>query len=591
MTFQRRGLGRAVLVMTILLGASAVSQAQQTPAGLPDFPGLPLPEAPKSPEAPPAPLPAVTPVMPTPAPAPAAPIMPAPAAPIMPAMAPDHAAAGQPAPFPAPAADSPVKDIVLESGDGQTPSNPTGRQEPGVSMEWIYPAIVRLGQPMTCTIMVKCISINRLHHVTVRTRIPASVTVKGTEPPAVNEGELLTWDLGSMEPGQEKRLDINMTPTVKGALPCQAYVTFTGTSTARIEVREPKLEIKASCPKQALKGDVAIVALTVSNPGDARTDHVKVRVDLSEGLKYGNGKNTEILLESLGANESRTFLLQCMAEAAGTQFCSAIATAECNLEAKCSTGLEILTPGIDVVVTGPKMRYLDRNATFVFKVTNPGSATASHVTLNNQVPVGFKVVGASGGAFHDFATRTVVWFIGNLEPGQSKEVSLELLAINPGEYKNLTTVTAARGLHAEAEVATRVEGLPGLLMEVVDVQDPIELGKEESYEIRLTNTGTKTESNLQVTCTIPDQMEFRGAKSSINSPFHVEGRKVVFDALPKLAPRADVIYRVNVLCRQAGDVRFQAQVTGDNLSSPVIREESTRVFGDEGETSSVSGQK
>src|SRR5262249_13593246 len=41
-----------------------------------------------------------------------------------------------------------VKDLVVEATEGQTASNPTGRQEPGISLEWLYPASVRLGQPL-----------------------------------------------------------------------------------------------------------------------------------------------------------------------------------------------------------------------------------------------------------------------------------------------------------------------------------------------------------------------------------------------------------------------------------------------------------
>jgi uncharacterized repeat protein (TIGR01451 family) len=110
------------------------------------------------------------------------------------------------------------------------------------------------------------------------------------------------------------------------------------------------------------------------------------------------------------------------------------------------------------------------------------------------------------------------------------------------------------------------------------------VGKETSYEIRITNTGTRTETNLQLTCTIPDRMEFLGARNTTNSPFKMEGRELVFTPLPRLAPRADVIYRVRVRCTEQGDLRFQARVRADGLETPVLREESTRVYGDERET-------
>jgi hypothetical protein len=475
-----------------------------------------------------------------------------------------------------------IKDIILES-EGPTQGNPTGRQEPGVSLQWICPPTARLNQPVLCTIIIKSLSANRLHQVVVRNRIPAGVVVKGTEPRAVTEGDVLVWRLGSLEPRQEKRLDLSLVPTTRGSLACNAFVTFTGTSTAKVDVREPKLILAAAAPKKVTAGDPATIVLTVSNPGDAPAERVKVRATLTDGLENASGKTVEFNLDNLGPNEGRTVLVQCAARGSGPQVCSAVATAEPGLSAKDSAGIEVLVPRVSVAASGPAMRYLDRHAVYTFKVTNPGTATANHVTVTDVVPAGFKVVSANEGGRHDFASRSVVWFLGDLGPGASKDVSLDLVAINPGEYRNRVTVTAARGLRTEGEVVTRLEGLPGLLMELVDVEDPVEVGRDDSYEIRVTNTGTKTETNLQLTCTVPEKMQFKAAKGPFGCPYQVQGREVVFAPLPRLAPRADVIYRVSVHCVAPGDLRFQAKVRADGLERPVLREESTRVYGDERE--------
>src|SRR5205807_6078556 len=134
------------------------------------------------------------------------------------------------------------------------------------------------------------------------------------------------------------------------------------------------------------------------------------------------------------------------------------------------------------------------------------------------------------------------WFIGDLTPGQSREVTMEVVAINTGLHRHQATVVATRGLKNETEVATRIEGLSALLMELVDLDDPVEVGADTGYEIRITNTGSKTETNLQLICTVPDRMEFRGAAGAANCKFRLEGKDVIFEPLPKLAPRADAIY-------------------------------------------------
>jgi uncharacterized repeat protein (TIGR01451 family) len=491
-------------------------------------------------------------------------------------------------PFEAPAAQGAAApggpafpDANSPEAGGQSSDNPTGRQEPAVSLEWIGPASAKLGQPVTYQIIVKNISALPVQQVVVRNKIPAGITVQATEPRAFNEANTLVWDLGTLQPRQEKRLDIQLLPEAKGDMACQAMVSFTGASTARIRICEPKLTMKATGPDKVLLNDTATVTLTVNNPGDGAADHVKIQAKLSDGLEHVRGKTVEYDLGNLGAGESRSVQLVCATKQGGPQNVDAVATAEGNLRAQDTASLEVILPRLDLVVQGPKLRYLDRHAVYVFKVSNPGSAPANNVTITDQLPDGFKFMSASDGGRHDFATRSVSWYIGDLTPGQSREVTMETIAINTGNHKHLANVTAARGLKTETDITTRVEGLPALLMELVDLDDPVEVGADTAYEIRVTNTGSKTETNLQLICTVPDKMEFRGAKGAADCKFHVNGKEVVFEPLPRLAPRADAIYRVNVRGIAPGDLRFRASITADGLTQPVLKEESTKVYGDD----------
>ena len=372
-----------------------------------------------------------------------------------------------------------------------------------------------------------------------------------------------------------------MLPSVRGDLACQALVSFTGLSTARIRVREPRLLVKATAPEKVLMGDMATITLTVSNPGDGPADHVKIRATLSEGLEHAHSKTFEFDLGNLGAAESRSVQLVCGTKMAGLQTCDAVATAEGNLHVLETARVEVILPRLDIVASGPKLRYLDRHATYTFKVSNPGSAPASNVIVSDVIPEGFKFLSASNGGRHDAGTRTVSWFIGDLTSGQSREVSAEVVAVGTGLQKHLASVVAARGLKSETDVQTRVEGLSALLMELADLDDPVEVGADTAYEIRVTNTGSKTETNLQLICTIPDKMEFRGARGAADGRFRVLEKEIVFESLPKLAPKADAVYRVNVRGTAPGDLRFRARITADGLTEPVMREESTKVYGDE----------
>ena len=115
----------------------------------------------------------------------------------------------------------------------------------------------------------------------VHNPLPAGVTVRSTEPKAAKENNTLIWELGTLGPLQEKRLEMVLVPESRGDLStARPLVTVTGSTTARILVREPKLTLKASGPERTLLGDKADVNLTISNPGDGAAEHIKIKVTL-----------------------------------------------------------------------------------------------------------------------------------------------------------------------------------------------------------------------------------------------------------------------------------------------------------------------
>jgi uncharacterized repeat protein (TIGR01451 family) len=471
-----------------------------------------------------------------------------------------------------------------------TADNPGGRQEPSVSIEWQGPAAAKVGQPADYSLLVRNTSNIPVHDVVLRVRIPAGLVVQGTEPKAGMENNVLVWEIGALVAKQEKTVTMKMQPASKGDLMPQAKISFSGSSVLRVRVREPKLVLKTTAPEKVLVGDQVAFTLTVTNPGDGTADQVKIQALLSEGLEHSRGSKIDFDVGSLGAGESRSVQLLCGARNGGAQKCEGMATSEGGaLKSGDTVSVTVIKPHLDIAIEGPGLRYLERKALYSIKVTNPGDAPATNVTVAHVVPAGFKVLAASDGGRHDYSTRTVSWFLGEVAPAQTREVKLEVQAINPGDHKHHAVVTGGRGLRAEAEKMTKVEGLSALLVEMVDTEDPIEVGAETSYEIRITNTGSKTENDIKLIATIPDKMEFKTATGPVR--FHAEGKTIVFESLEKLAPRADAIFRVTTKGTQPGIVKFGIRVNSANLIEGVVKEESTRIYSDAPESGgSVPGR-
>jgi uncharacterized repeat protein (TIGR01451 family) len=343
-------------------------------------------------------------------------------------------------------------------------------------------------------------------------------------------------------------------------------------------VREPKLEVAVKIPEKATVGDPVTVVAAVTNPGDHAADGVKVAVALAAGLEGPHGAKELIEVGTLPAGETRQVKVPCVARTAGAHKCDVTAEGDTGLKAVGAATVTVIQPKLDLEVSGPKLRYLDRKAIYTVKVTNPGDAPATEVVVSEVVPAGFKFVGADAGGRYDAATKSVHWAVGQVAPGGSKELRCELVASGTGDFTHAVAAVAERGVKAEKSIATKVEGLSALGMEVADSDDPVEVGSDTTYEIRVTNTGSKDETDVKVVCTIPPQMKFKAADGP--GRFEMSGAEVVFDPLKRLPAHGDVIYKVTCTAKTKGDARFKATLTAGGLTEPVIRQESTRVYSD-----------
>jgi uncharacterized repeat protein (TIGR01451 family) len=458
------------------------------------------------------------------------------------------------------------------------------RQEPAVSLEWVGPATAKVSQPNSYNLVVRNVCSIPVQQVLVRVRIPAGLSCTDTEPKAIAESNVLVWELGALQPKEEKVLQIKVLAEQKGDVAPQAWVTFTGSSVMHIKVREPKLVLKVEGPAKTLLGETAAFQLSVTNPGDGSADQVKIHALLTEGLECPRGNKIDFDIGNLAAGETRNVTVMCMTKQGGTQKCDVSAEAEGGLHAKDCGQVSVTMPKLELQLAGPGLRYLGRKALYTLKVSNPGDASATNVTITDLVPDGFKVLAASDGGRHDFSVHTVSWFLGEVKPGETHEVKLEVQAVNPGEFKQKASAVGAHNLAAESELGTRIEGLSALMLEMVDTDDPIEVNSETSYEVRITNTGSKVETDIKLVATVPDKMEFKSATGPAR--FHEEGKTIIFEPLEKLAPKADAIFRINVKALDQGTVRFKIQMTSTNLTEPVIKMEATRIYSDAPETKS-----
>ena len=122
----------------------------------------------------------------------------------------------------------------------------------------------------------------------------------------------------------------------------------------------------------------------------------------------------------------------------------------------------------------------------------------------------------------------------------------------------------------------QVDGVPAVNFEVVNLDNPAEVGKEVTYEIRVINQGTCPLTNVRVAVAFSSGLTV----TSVTGPakYQTAGQTVTFEPVPRLGVKADLVVHVKAKGGAAGDQRCKVQLTCDQLKQPIVKEESTVFF-------------
>ena len=451
-------------------------------------------------------------------------------------------------------------------------------QQPSVSLEWAGPPVVKINQANEYFLVVRNTCGQPLQKVAVQVKVPESVSVQRTVPAAKMVDGIHLFEIGTLPSKGAQTIQFQLKQSTKGELNCQAWVTFTGTSAMKALVKEPKLAVNIKAPEKVTLGDKFTVEYTVENVGDFAADDVRLKLDRIPA--------NESQPQALKPGESRRLSAEFLATEPANVSYEALATASEGLTASAKTTVQVMVPKLEVSVSGPSEVMIGRKAVYLVKVRNCGDVPLTGVIARESLPAGFRVLGTETGP------DGLQWAVGDLAVGAVKEFKFEGTPTQPGSLAFHATAEGSRGTKAMKSIQTTVDGIAALRMEMLDTVDPVEKGGETTYEIRVVNTGSKADANIVIGCELPPNFVLVNANGPTKATERVgpvydgkskdtaDRRTIQFDPIAELAPKTEAVFKIKVKAVGTGDARFKASMTSKHLTSPVTKEESTRVYGE-----------
>jgi uncharacterized repeat protein (TIGR01451 family) len=471
---------------------------------------------------------------------------------------------------------------------------PTGHARDSVlKIEKCGPRRVRAGEPFKYTIRVTNRTDHALRNVVVVDELPQNVTVEAPAPGTVgwtpqerlagaSASNVVRYAIGDLCPKETRCIEQCGTACGSGCISTCLTAYYDLFACVQTSVTQPKLCLDMTGPREVFIchcDEEALVRLSVRNPGSGQADNVRVTVSMTMppgATQLAASGETERTVGDLGCGEERNLDLCLQVPQPGEYRVVAQAVGDNGL---CTEPRELQFVAryahLNIQAAGPEHEMVGLPIEYRIMIGNTGNAPDTNVVVSAEMPPGTLFMGASDDG--QPAGDRVVWNIGNFPPGQPREFLLHVRTADVAcDFSPVFTICGDCGGQQTATVCTALEGVPSLLLEMIDIQDPLRVGEEVQYKVTVTNQGSAPEMNIRLAARVPDEMTF--VRSTGPTEPRVEGAELTFAPLPVLAPKNNATWSIFARCNRPANVRMAVQVQSDQDERPIRETEATHVY-------------
>ncbi len=495
-----------------------------------------------------------------------------------------------------------VNRIAVEIIRPPDPTTPTGAGVPIVSgetaIEWLAPNVTLshsgpqtapLGQNVIYFTSAK--NDGRMDSSSVEFTIPVpdGMDFVSSNPPLLSDARngQLVFPFPALGVGQVHTVRTTFKSKRAGAVKCVALMRTAEGQTDQKEVNTlittPQLKADIIAPKTGIINMPISYVIRLSNPGTGDLDDVLMVADYDLGLESaqhpnpGNDPNANRLTtkgRGLKAGESRDESLTLTPRRDGLLVLR-VAVSAGGQEARAQWQVNVQKPNVSLrVLAGPNKSFVGRPADWKILVKNEGDVDQTGIIVRDRLPaeLGFKLATRGG----NYANSEVVWTLGTLKAGEQVELDLttESLRMAPAAEK-VTSLTADGGVNAQQVSRIQIDGIAALKMELTDLNDPVEIGKNVQYRMILTNTGSAPANKIDVKATVPELLKAVRADSTTQGT--ILGQIVTFGRVDNLQPGAKVTFLFECQALKAGKAYFKVEYTSELNDRPIYEEETTTI--------------
>ncbi len=465
---------------------------------------------------------------------------------------------------------------------------------PQLSIDKQGPTVGSVGATLIYTINVSNPGQLPATGLVITDQIPQGLEFASSTPPASPGGGKLQWQFDRLEPGQSRRIEVQLRAAKTGVFQNCVRVTASGGLTAQdcvtTTVRTASLEVRMAGPERAEVGQNVTFEITIINRGEAEATGLVLNDEFDPGFEFASAATPEEkslplrrTLDPLPPGQSRRIGVTLRAVRAGRACNRLRVTADGNLTASAEACVDIeepARPSLSVRKTGPAEQQAGEKVIFRIEIENTGNTEIRDLRVADNYDPSLEPTRATPG--FAFEGDDLVWQIDSLAPGRKATLQVECQCLTPNAQAcNRVRVSAAgTALLASDEACLKIvpSQRPVVTLTLSDLTDPVQVGGTVVYAARVTNNGPGEVTRLQLVGIAPAGM--RPLQGGTRGPtrFTIQGQTIRFQPIDRLPPGSTLAFEMRLSADRPGDMTFRVELDSVDLQQPIVAEETTRLF-------------
>lgn len=234
------------------------------------------------------------------------------------------------------------------------------------------------------------------------------------------------------------------------------------------------------------------------------------------------------------------------------------------------------SPQVGITNTGSSSIFTGFTRSYILAVTNTGAVALSDVVVTDYLPELLSYKSSIPAASYVTGSQ-ISWNLGTLDIGETKEIVAILGGVSSGTAVNIATVTTLEGAASTDSLSIMVLCSPGVHISLIDSSDPVAVGDEFTYTIRVLNQSeSNSVHNMTIVGLIPGEAVYLNADGP--TPSTIGCNAVRFGTVAVLTPGETVEFHIKVKAIAAGSAVFNATMGWDEFGEPVVSQEGTAIF-------------